>query len=66
MFLKAKAAALLTEYFVSCKHDEGFRFLPCSCGDRFPGVWGCNLQCGFALNFDPHKFPRGVAYKSGE
>lgn len=48
-----------------CKHDQGFRFLACHCADRLPGVWACVAHdCDYCLNFDPGKFPSGIAYLS--
>jgi hypothetical protein len=44
-----------------CKHDQGFVFGGMSDEPRTWG-WYCSCGCSFFLNFDPTKFPEGVAY----
>lgn len=43
-----------------CNHDEGFS-LELEVED-LPAAFVCNKKCGYFLNFDPHKYPYGLAY----
>lgn len=36
-----------------CKHNIGFRFLACSAGDRYPGIWSCKSCVTFTLPYNP-------------
>ena len=48
-----------------CKHDQGFRFYPCTETEGTPGLWVCLACDQFALNFDPAKYPDGISYTQG-
>ena len=44
-----------------CKHDNGFTALPWQ-GQPTVGMFVCNLNCGYFINFDPFEYPNGIAY----
>lgn len=44
-----------------CKHDIGFHCQDPHCDGN--NVFACNMGCGFFLNFDPEKYPNGIAFK---
>lgn len=47
----------------TCLHDKGFVWISTEHMDiGYPAVWLCANLCGYYLNFDPSKFPEGVAY----
>jgi hypothetical protein len=48
----------------NCRHDNGFTLLRWR-NSEIPGMWVCNLNCGYFMNFDPFAYPHGVAYTSG-
>lgn len=47
-----------------CTHDNGFTLVSEVVVDNgeYPAAWQCNRGCGFFLNFNPNKFPDGVAF----
>lgn len=46
-----------------CRHDSGFSNIPWT-GREAYGIFACNLNCGFFLNYDPGEYPNGIAYLS--
>lgn len=43
-----------------CRHDVGFQLrLDCK-----PIAWVCNRWCGYRMNFDPDKYPDGIALRT--
>lgn len=46
-----------------CKHSVGFFCHTFTNWDQGPpALFLCNMACGYFLNFDPDKYPEGVAY----
>lgn len=48
-----------------CKHNQGFSFGGVFEGPKKVG-WHCMCGCSFYLNFDPDKFPGGIAIVKGK
>lgn len=44
-----------------CKHDNGFTGINWE-GLKGGGMYVCNLNCGYALNFNPFEYPGGITY----
>ena len=46
---------------IECKHDNGFSLYQWKTPEGL-GIFVCNRLCGYHLNFDPGKYPDGIAY----
>jgi hypothetical protein len=42
-----------------CPHNQGFSFIMSHNGN-YPAGWYCRA-CGFYMNFDPFRYPGGIA-----
>lgn len=51
----------------ACSHSCGFTLVAEVVVENgeYPAAWQCNKGCGFFLNFNPNKFPDGVAFLPG-